>query len=102
MKSRVGSHYYVSPELLREEEYSASVDLWGLGHILFQSLTGAHAFDESVDMYSDVCEVTDVTDVTDVTESIDVYSDVCEARVTVVAGVTSVPVVPDVAWCSQL
>ena len=56
MKSRVGSHYYVSPEVLLEEEYTAAVDLWGLGHILYQSLTGVHAFDESVDMYSDVIE----------------------------------------------
>ena len=55
MKSRVGSHYYASPELLQELPYDASVDLWGLGHIVFMSLTGTHPFDGSMDVWGDVC-----------------------------------------------
>ena len=31
MRSRVGSQFYASPELLLERAYSASIDLWGLG-----------------------------------------------------------------------
>ena len=50
MQSRVGSHFYASPELLRDEPYDASIDLWGLGHILFMCVTGIHAFENSVDM----------------------------------------------------
>ena len=42
MQSRVGSHFYASPELLRDEPYDASIDFWGLGHILFMCVTGIH------------------------------------------------------------
>ena len=55
MKSRVGSHFYASPELLKDEPYDASIDLWGLGHVLYYSLTASHAFDNSLDVYGDVC-----------------------------------------------
>ena len=54
MKSRVGSHFYASPELLMHESYDASIDLWGLGHICFACLTGTAAFDDSIDLYGDV------------------------------------------------
>ena len=54
MRSRVGSQVYASPELLREEPYDKSIDLWGLGHIIFTALTGHHAFDNSMDMFGDI------------------------------------------------
>ncbi len=54
MKSRVGSLVYASPELLKEEDYTASVDLWGLGHILYMALSGMHPFEHSLDVYGDI------------------------------------------------
>lgn len=54
METRVGSHYYASPELLLEQPYDASIDMWGLGHILFTSLTAIHPFDDSMDQFGDV------------------------------------------------
>ena len=56
MRSRVGSQFYASPELLLERAYSASIDLWGLGHILFQCVTGHHAFEDSIDTFGDATQ----------------------------------------------
>lgn len=36
----IGSEYYVSPEMLEKREWSYSTDLWGLGIIIYQMLTG--------------------------------------------------------------
>ena len=45
---------YASPELLKEESYDSSIDMWGLGHILYTALTGEHPFENNLDMYSAV------------------------------------------------
>jgi 3-phosphoinositide dependent protein kinase-1 len=40
----VGTAQYVSPELVNGEEITAMTDLWAVGCIIFQMLTGTHAF----------------------------------------------------------
>jgi len=43
----VGTARYISPELLEEKGYNESVDVWGIGIILFMLLTGKYPFDGS-------------------------------------------------------
>jgi cell cycle protein kinase DBF2 len=43
-KSIVGSPDYMSPEVLRGEEYDFTVDYWSLGCMLFEALTGFPPF----------------------------------------------------------
>lgn len=37
--SSVGTPYYMSPELMNRETYNKSVDIWGLGCLLFEMIT---------------------------------------------------------------
>ena len=54
MKSRVGSQFYASPELLQNADtYDESIDIWGLGLIIYIMLSGKHPFEGSMDVYSD-------------------------------------------------
>lgn len=41
----IGTQKYQSPELLREESYGPANDIWALGVILYEMLTGEHPFD---------------------------------------------------------
>ncbi len=43
----VGTARYTAPELLEKEGYNESVDVWGIGIILFMLLTGRYPFDGS-------------------------------------------------------
>lgn len=43
----VGTARYTAPELLRGDGYDESVDVWGLGVVLFLLLTGKYPFDGS-------------------------------------------------------
>ena len=44
-----GSTPYMAPEQLEfGENYDSKVDVWGLGHILFELMTGEHLFDEGM------------------------------------------------------
>lgn len=43
----VGTARYTAPELLLKEGYDESVDVWGIGVILFMLLTGKYPFDGS-------------------------------------------------------
>jgi 3-phosphoinositide dependent protein kinase-1 len=45
----VGTAYYVSPEMLRENKASPASDLWALGCIIFRMLTGAYPFKGETD-----------------------------------------------------
>lgn len=46
-KDEVGTPRYTAPELLKGEGYNESVDVWGIGVILFMLLTGKYPFDGS-------------------------------------------------------
>jgi len=43
--SRVGTVRYTSPELLEANGYNESVDVWGIGIVLFKLLTKEYPFD---------------------------------------------------------
>lgn len=44
MKENLGTVRYTAPELIRGEGYNDSVDIWGIGIVLFMLLTGEVAF----------------------------------------------------------
>lgn len=46
-KDEVGTPRYTAPELLEGNGYNESVDVWGIGVILFMLLTGKYPFDGS-------------------------------------------------------
>eukprot|EP01126_Amoeba_proteus_P041379 TRINITY_DN4449_c0_g1_i11.p1 TRINITY_DN4449_c0_g1~~TRINITY_DN4449_c0_g1_i11.p1 ORF type:complete len:118 (+),score=20.99 TRINITY_DN4449_c0_g1_i11:267-620(+) len=48
-----GTPEYLSPEVLRGEEYTKSVDWWSLGIVIYEMLTGFPPFydDDEVSMY---------------------------------------------------
>lgn len=46
-ETKLGTCRYTSPEMLIEDEYNESVDIWSLGVILFKLLTGKYPFDGS-------------------------------------------------------
>lgn len=49
-KQQVGSIYYMSPEMVKNEEYDKSIDIWSLGIVLFAITNGKLPFDgNSVD-----------------------------------------------------
>jgi len=45
--TKLGTVRYSSPEMLMEDDYNESVDLWAIGIILFKLLTGKYPFDGS-------------------------------------------------------
>ena len=44
-KTSIGSPYYMSPELFKEEEYNEKTDVWSLGCFLYELITFTHPFD---------------------------------------------------------
>jgi serine/threonine protein kinase len=44
MKSQVGTTIYMSPEMIREEQYFSSTDIWSLGCVLYELVTLNHPF----------------------------------------------------------
>lgn len=51
---RCGSPEYISPEMVRENSYTSSVDVWSVGIILFALVTGSLPFtDETTDKIMD-------------------------------------------------
>lgn len=46
----VGTPYYIAPEIINEKPYSGECDMWSLGVVLYQYLTGTMPFDgDSID-----------------------------------------------------
>jgi len=43
-KTRIGTPYFLAPEVVSGQSYSLKADVWSLGCVLFQMLTGEHAF----------------------------------------------------------
>ncbi|CAG9466714.1 unnamed protein product [Pedinophyceae sp. YPF-701] len=41
----IGTPYYMSPEIVRNQPYSYQSDVWSLGCVVFEMATGKHAFD---------------------------------------------------------
>ena len=41
----LGTPLYMAPELIRHQKYSEKVDVWGLGIITYQLLSGKTPFD---------------------------------------------------------
>ena len=46
-KSQVGTPNYISPEVLKEEEYQFSCDIWSIGCILYSMLVGWPPFESN-------------------------------------------------------
>ena len=40
LQTNCGTPYYKAPEIFKDEQYGPNVDLWSLGIILFQMVTG--------------------------------------------------------------
>jgi calcium-dependent protein kinase len=45
MKTKLGTPYYVSPEVLEGKAYGKSCDLWAIGVLAFMLLVGVPPFD---------------------------------------------------------
>jgi len=41
----VGTPYYLSPEIVKEERYNNKSDVWSLGCILYEMCCGKHPFE---------------------------------------------------------
>ena len=44
MFTKTGEIYYSAPEILKDEEYSESVDIWTSGILLYMILSGERPF----------------------------------------------------------
>jgi hypothetical protein len=44
-KTLIGTPYYMSPELLKDQAYDHKSDAWALGIVLYEMATGTHPFD---------------------------------------------------------
>eukprot|EP01029_Cantina_marsupialis_P021460 TRINITY_DN5140_c0_g1_i1.p1 TRINITY_DN5140_c0_g1~~TRINITY_DN5140_c0_g1_i1.p1 ORF type:complete len:671 (-),score=160.88 TRINITY_DN5140_c0_g1_i1:488-2500(-) len=51
MRTLCGSPYYISPEIFRNEGYTESCDMWGLGVITYMLLSGKPPFDGPSDAH---------------------------------------------------
>ena len=54
----VGTHEYISPEILNSNDASPLVDIWGLGIIVYEMLHGYTPFRGATEMltYLNICE----------------------------------------------
>lgn len=43
--TRIGTPFYMSPELFKNKPYDYKSDVWGLGCVLYEMINGRHAFD---------------------------------------------------------
>ena len=57
MKSAVGTRVYAAPEIMSgADDYDQSIDLWGLGLIMFLMLSGRHPFEVGIRRRLDLSE----------------------------------------------
>lgn len=45
MRQKVGTPYYIAPEILNNEYYDSKVDLWSVGVMLYMFMCGYFPFD---------------------------------------------------------
>lgn len=50
MWTRTGNIHYCAPEIFQGGGYNASIDVWAVGVVLFQCLTGCLPFHEDTQM----------------------------------------------------
>jgi NIMA (never in mitosis gene a)-related kinase len=44
-RTKIGTPYYMAPEIFRDRPYSAGADVWALGVVLYEMTTKRHAFE---------------------------------------------------------
>ena len=56
MRTFCGTYEYMSPELLQKKSYDYTVDIWGLGILLFELMHGHSPFraKETEDIYNNI------------------------------------------------
>lgn len=54
----IGTPFYMAPEVIKQEEYSYNVDIWSLGVVFYEMLTGILPFGSSdsdpISIYNDI------------------------------------------------
>ena len=54
----IGTPFYMAPEVIKQEEYSYNVDIWSLGVIFYEMLTGILPFgsgdSDPISIYNDI------------------------------------------------
>lgn len=56
IKTYLGTPYYVSPEIVCEQDYTFNTDIWSLGVVLYEMICGNKPFDKisAVDLYNSI------------------------------------------------